>query len=90
MSCATLPYPSPPRAGLCAGAGNRARPVDLDAALARGVCAVTAAVWRAYREAARRQRTRQALAELSPHMLRDIGVTPAAARHEASKPWWII
>ncbi len=37
--------------------------------------------WRAYE-------TRQHLAELDEHMLRDIGITPADARHEIMrKPW---
>lgn len=37
--------------------------------------------WRAYE-------TRQRLAELDEHILRDIGVTPAEARYEAMrKPW---
>ena len=90
MSCATLPYPFPTRAAGCAGAQDRARPVDLAAGLARRALTVTHAFWRAYREAMRRRRTRQALPQLSPRMLRDIGVTPAEARQEADKSWWII
>ena len=39
-------------------------------------------VWR------RRQKDRNALAELAPHMLRDIGVSPAEADAESRKPFW--
>lgn len=39
-------------------------------------------VWR------RRAREREQLARLSPHLLRDIGITPVEARHEAGKPFW--
>ncbi|MEM7239778.1 MAG: DUF1127 domain-containing protein [Pseudomonadota bacterium] len=35
-----------------------------------------------------RIRSRHDLAELEPHQLRDIGVTPEDARREASKPFW--
>lgn len=35
-----------------------------------------------------RRRQRQVLSELDDHMLRDIGLTRAAAEHEASKPFW--
>lgn len=40
------------------------------------------AAWR------RRARSRFALARLSDHELRDIGITPAERRHECLKPFW--
>jgi uncharacterized protein YjiS (DUF1127 family) len=36
-----------------------------------------------------RARQRRGLAEMSPEMLRDIGVSRSAARAEAGKPFWI-
>jgi uncharacterized protein YjiS (DUF1127 family) len=36
----------------------------------------------------RRSRARHALGELDDHLLRDIGVTRAAAAREAAKPFW--
>jgi uncharacterized protein YjiS (DUF1127 family) len=39
-------------------------------------------------DAWRRQRTRHAIQSLSPHMLRDIGITYADAENEANKPFW--
>ena len=36
-----------------------------------------------------RARQRRDLAEMSPEMLRDIGVSPRAARAEANRPFWI-
>lgn len=35
-----------------------------------------------------RARTRQALAELDEHLLRDIGRTPIEAQHESARPFW--
>ena len=35
-----------------------------------------------------RHRTRLHLGELSPHLLRDIGLTSEAAEIEAAKPFW--
>ena len=35
-----------------------------------------------------RARQRRHLAELSPEMLRDIGLSPSQARAEAGKPFW--
>jgi len=35
-----------------------------------------------------RRRQRAALSELDAHLLRDIGVSPEAARAEAEKPFW--
>ena len=35
-----------------------------------------------------RRRQRQALAELDPHLLRDIGIDPHEAMAEATKPFW--
>lgn len=40
------------------------------------------ALWR------ERHSTRQHLARMSPHMLRDIGVTPGDAADEIAKPFW--
>jgi uncharacterized protein YjiS (DUF1127 family) len=40
------------------------------------------------REAARRYRTRKHIAELDERALKDIGITFAAAEHEANKPFW--
>lgn len=36
-----------------------------------------------------RYRTRNALKHLDDHMLKDIGVTPAEARKEVARPFWI-
>ncbi|SFC38734.1 DUF1127 domain-containing protein [Tropicimonas isoalkanivorans] len=36
-----------------------------------------------------RQRSRRALARLSPEHLKDIGITPDMADHEVRKPFWI-
>ncbi|WP_035478741.1 DUF1127 domain-containing protein [Aliagarivorans marinus] len=36
----------------------------------------------------RKQRSRRALARLSPHQLKDIGLSRADAINEASKPFW--
>ncbi len=44
--------------------------------------AVTVAVWEL------RHKTRKSLAHLSPHLLADIGLDPAAARVEAVKRFW--
>jgi uncharacterized protein YjiS (DUF1127 family) len=35
-----------------------------------------------------RAEQRRKLAELDEHLLKDIGVTPAEAAAESSKPWW--
>ncbi len=40
------------------------------------------AVWR------RNARTRRALVRLPKHLLPDVGLTPAAAKHEAAKGFW--
>jgi uncharacterized protein YjiS (DUF1127 family) len=32
---------------------------------------------------------RRELSNLDAHMLRDIGITPEQARHEAQKPFWV-
>jgi uncharacterized protein YjiS (DUF1127 family) len=36
----------------------------------------------------RYRRTRKTLKNLEPHLLKDIGLTSDAARHEAKKPFW--
>jgi len=36
----------------------------------------------------RRYRTRQRIADLDSHLLKDIGVTPVEAEMEANKPFW--
>jgi uncharacterized protein YjiS (DUF1127 family) len=43
----------------------------------------TVGLWR------ERARQRRDLAEMSPHMLKDIGISVSAARAEAGKPFWI-
>lgn len=35
-----------------------------------------------------RRRTRLAIRHLDAHLLRDIGLDPLEARHEAQKPFW--
>lgn len=35
-----------------------------------------------------RRRTRHSLAQLDPHMIRDIGLDPLVAEIEAAKPFW--
>jgi uncharacterized protein YjiS (DUF1127 family) len=45
-------------------------------------------LWATVVAAYRRHRTRAALAGLDAYMLRDIGVSPAEAEHEANKPFW--
>lgn len=42
----------------------------------------------AIQEGWRRWRSRTALSELDPHILKDIGVTLAEAEYEANKPFW--
>jgi uncharacterized protein YjiS (DUF1127 family) len=44
--------------------------------------------WGEVRAAWRRYRTRQRIAELDGHMLKDIGVSYADAEAEANKPFW--
>jgi uncharacterized protein YjiS (DUF1127 family) len=44
--------------------------------------------WAAIRAHWRRYRSRQRIAALDAHMLRDIGVTYAEAEAEANKPFW--
>jgi uncharacterized protein YjiS (DUF1127 family) len=44
--------------------------------------------WENIRAAWRRYRSRQRIAELDGHILKDIGVTFAEAEHEANKPFW--
>lgn len=39
-------------------------------------------------EAAARRRDRKALAQLDPHLLCDIGLSPDEARTECTKPFW--
>ena len=46
--------------------------------------------WLAWlREWRRRHRSRTLLSQLSDQMLKDIGITPAEAQHEANKPFWL-
>ncbi len=47
----------------------------------RSLGAALAAAWR-------RHRSRARLAQLDPHLLRDIGITYAEAEQEANKPFW--
>lgn len=60
---------------------DQQRPMPLLASLAVRV-AVTSSKW------AKRHRTRLALKDLDPHLLRDIGVSPHAADVEANKRFW--
>ena len=46
-------------------------------------CLATFHLWR------ERARQRGRLAEMSPEMLRDIGVSASQARAEAGKPFWV-
>lgn len=50
--------------------------------------ATAAAAWATLGEWRRRYRSRRALEEMSPVMLRDIGLGPGDALHEARKPFW--
>lgn len=82
MSGSTLTHnfviapPSSPAIGPAAVAPRRGRGQKTHAFLARA------------KEFWRRYRTRVAIANLDPHLLRDIGVTYAEAEHEANKPFW--
>ncbi len=44
--------------------------------------------WTAIRSAWRRHRSRQRIAQLDNHLLRDIGISFAEAEAEANKPFW--
>jgi uncharacterized protein YjiS (DUF1127 family) len=44
--------------------------------------------WSSLRAAWRRYRSRQSIAQLDGHMLKDIGVSFAEAEAEANKPFW--
>jgi uncharacterized protein YjiS (DUF1127 family) len=44
--------------------------------------------WNDVRMAWRRYRTRQRIADLDSHLLKDIGVTAVEAEMEANKPFW--
>ena len=55
-------------------------------ATASGAFAETLATIGLWRERARQRRH---LAEMSPEMLADIGVSASAARTEAGKPFWV-
>lgn len=44
--------------------------------------------WAVIRSAWRRHRSRQRIADLGPHLLKDIGVSYAEAEAEANKPFW--
>ena len=50
--------------------------------------ATAAGTWQGLRTAWRRYRTRQSIAGLDAHALRDIGVSYAEAEFEANKPFW--
>jgi uncharacterized protein YjiS (DUF1127 family) len=45
-------------------------------------------LWPAVRQAWRRYHSRQRIANLDSHLLRDIGVSFAEAEVEANKPFW--
>jgi uncharacterized protein YjiS (DUF1127 family) len=54
----------------------------------RGRPARAAPSWDSVRAAWRRYRSRQNIAQLDGHMLKDIGVSFAEAEAEANKPFW--
>ena len=54
----------------------------------RGHPARAAVCWDGVRAAWRRYRSRQNIAQLDSHMLKDIGVSFAEAEAEANKPFW--
>ena len=60
------------------GAGRRQRPT----------VSVVRRIAGALRVWTQRRRTRKTLSELDPHLLNDIGITPADARNEANRPFW--
>ena len=45
--------------------------------------------WAMVRSAWRRYRSRQRIAALDRHLLKDIGITYAEAEREANKPFWL-
>ena len=45
-------------------------------------------LWAGLVAAYRRHHSRAALARLDGYMLKDIGVSPSEAEHEANKPFW--
>lgn len=51
--------------------------------------AATDSLWRVIALWIARRRQRQELADLDEHLLKDIGLTRAEARHEAAKPFWL-
>ena len=48
----------------------------------------TGGLWQVAQVWIGRSRTRQALAALDPHLLRDIGMEPDKAAIESDKPFW--
>lgn len=60
---------------------DKSRPLPLVASVALRV-AVVSAKWAEHR------RTRQALADLDPHMLKDVGIDALTARQEANRKFW--
>jgi uncharacterized protein YjiS (DUF1127 family) len=48
----------------------------------------TPSAWAGLRETWRRYRSRQRIAQLDSHMLKDIGISFAEAEAEANKPLW--
>ena len=63
---------------------RRTRPIAAAAMFARRAMAF----WAVIRAAWRRYRSRQRIAQLDSHMLKDIGVSFAEAEAEANKPFW--
>ncbi|WEX86992.1 DUF1127 domain-containing protein [Sinorhizobium garamanticum] len=49
---------------------------------------VLSRLWHLYCTLAAKRRSRLALEELSPHLLKDIGLTETEARREAAVPFW--
>jgi len=52
------------------------------------LCRMLRGLFAAVARSMARRATRQALAELEPHLLEDIGRTAEEARREASRPFW--
>ena len=86
--------PTPSRSAEGEARGGRRRPRRAwrrgpDRAVGHPANPWQARVWAVLRAAWRRHRTRRCLAELDAYLLKDIGLTHAAAEAEANKPFWV-
>jgi len=54
------------------------------------IASVLAGLWATMGLWRERAEQRRHLAEMSPEMLRDIGISASAARAEAGKPFWVV